>query len=817
MILGIVGLRRTVVAGAALIAATLGISAGALGDEPYARSRDYDLQDLRTHLWFDLEQRGIRGEVTEQIAALRDNLSELKFDSVDLEIERVTVDGKPAQFMTGPKQLIVTLEHPAQRGERHEVFIRYAGHPKAGLYFILPAKNYPQQPKEIWTQGEAEDTRYYIPIYDYPNDRFTSEMVITVPAAWITISNGRLLGVKDESDGTKTWDWKQSEPLSSYLITVVAGEFVERQDSWHGIPLRFVVPRGEESTIDPTFAGTKEMLELFSSKLRVPYPWAQYAQTSVDDFTEGGMENTSATTLNVRYLVEPALAPEEYMGSDLVTSHELSHQWFGDLVTCKDWANLWLNEGFATFFEHYWAEQHYGTDDAEYEFWRGQREWFADKRSFPVPIVHRDFTDSTEYEGNTYDKAGWVLRMLREKLGDDDFFRSLHNYLETNRGQNVVTADLAKAIEQTTAINTDQFFHQWVYRAGAPQFEVTYAYDAGAQQVKLDVKQTQKVEGLVGLFDVPIEVEIATQSGRKTYPIEVNKADENFSFPADSAPLMVVFNKGDKVLSATDFKKDPAQWIYQLKNAETVPDRADAAVALGAVKNDASVVGALGEAAQHDPFWGIRVEALRALGKIGGPAESQILLAVNDEKPWVRDPAVRELGRFGNDPTLAPKLEEIAGEDRAYRVRDAALVALAQIKAPNAYDVLAKAVKSDSPNDVLRRTALASFGELGDDRAVPILFEWTALGKPIRTRQAAMAALATLDKKNKEITNTLLAYLREPYVDIRLSALLALGARRDKDAIAPLEDYLKSENLSAMERPYVDFALATLRGAAPGK
>ena len=248
-------------------------------------------------------------------------------------------------------------------------------------------------------------------------------MIVTVPASWITISNGKL---RERETGrrwdTKTWEWKQTEPLSSYLISVIAGDFVEKDDTWHGMPLRYVVPRGQEYKIDTSFSHTKQMLDLFSQKLDVPYPWAQYAQTFVDDFVEGGMENTSATTLTVRELVNPALAAETRTGADLVESHELAHQWFGDLVTAKDWANLWLNEGFATYFEHYWTEQHYGADDAAYEFWRDQNQWFRQKRLYYIPIVTHNFTDSDEYAGNIYTKAGWVLKMLRDRLGDAEFF-----------------------------------------------------------------------------------------------------------------------------------------------------------------------------------------------------------------------------------------------------------------------------------------------------------------------------------------------------------------------------------------------------------
>jgi aminopeptidase N len=784
----------------------------ARADEPYAPSRDYDLQDIRTQLWFDGTAPQFHGEVTERVAALRNGVVEFKFDSVGLDIQSVTVDGAPANFSTTLTQLVVPLARPSTRGEHHEVVIRYSGKPKRGLYFILPNRDYPHQPVEIWTQGEAEDTRYYIPLYDYPNDRTTSEMLLTVPPSWITVSNGRLLGVKNEADGSKTWDWKQSEPLSTYLISAIAGEFDQQEDSWNGVALRFLVPRGNQFEIPSTFARTKQMLDLFSSKLGVPYPWAQYAQTSVDGFTEGGMENTSATTLSVRDLVNPKLLPELRIGDDFVISHELAHQWFGDLVTCKDWANLWLNEGFATFFEHYWMEQHYGADEAAYDFWTDRRDWFAQKRLYPVPIVTRDFDDSTKYAGNTYNKAGWVLEMLREKLGDEEFFGALRRYLAVNRGQNVVTADLQKSIEQETSIGVDEFFHQWIFGAGAPEFSVAYAYDPAAHQIKLEVTQTQKVEGAVGLFHVPIGIEVATSAGNHTYSVDVSRASQSFTFPAASAPLMVIFDKGDKILKTANFPKDPALWIYQLKNAETVPDRADAAVALGAVRENAAVVAALADSAQHDPFWGVRAEALKALGKIGGPdAETAVLADLNDRLPWVRDVAARSLGHFKGDSNVALTLASTASNDPAYRVRDAALLALADIKAPGAFDTLAAAVRSDSPDNMLRDAALRSMGVLGDDRATPILLDWAAPGKPLPTRQEAIASLATMDKNDAGITAALISYVKEPYFDVRLAAIIALGARGDAAAVEPLEALLKSGDLPTEQESFVRTTLSALR------
>lgn len=789
-------------------------------DEPYARSRDYDLQNIRTHLWFDIDNRQIRGEALETISTLRDNVSQLRFDSVALNIESVTVDGAAAKFSTTANDLTVALARSAKRGEKHEVLIRYNGQPKKGVYFVLPDKSYPQQPKEIFTQGEAEETRYYIPIYDYPNDRTTSEMLLTVPANWITISNGKLIGEKAEADGMKTWDWRVSEKLSTYLISFVAGEFVEKDETWRGIPIRYVVPKGDEREIEPTFERTKKMLDLFSDQLGVKYPWEQYAQSSVDDFVEGGMENASATTLTSHGLVNPKLAAEDHEGSDDLNSHELAHQWFGDLVTTKDWADLWLNEGFATYFEHYWEERYYGVDDANYDFWNDQTQWFRQKRLFSSPIINRDSEDSLEFAGNIYTKGGWVLHMLREQIGDEAFFAGLHHYLEVNRGENVVTADLQKAIEEATATNVDKFFQQWVYGAGAPEFSVSYTYDETAHQVKLAVQQTQKLEGRVGLFDVPIDVEIATASGRKTYPIEVSKADETFSFAADCAPLMVLFNKGDKILSSVKLEKSPAALIYQLKNATDVVDRAEAARELGSVKDNGDAVAALGEAAQHDSFRGVRTQALRALGKIGGAsAEQFIIAAVNGEaKPWVRDVGAEELANFKDDgAALGPKLTDLAAHDPAYRVRSAALESLGILKAPGAYDTLIAAVRSDSPDDMLRNAALRSLGALGDDRAAPLLLEWSVLGKPFDSRSAAIDSMAELDKPNHDITRALISYLNEPYVDIKFATVFALGRRGDPLAIEPLEALVKSGDLSSDTVQYVEQQIASLKAKAGAK
>jgi aminopeptidase N len=797
-------------------------------DEPYARSRDYDLQHSKIALRFDLDQKKVLGEVTHSLSILKDGTTKLAFDSVGLSIQSVSV-GKitgerksasaAAKFETTSDKLIVVLPGAAKEGEKFEVQIRYDGKPKKGLYFILPDKDYPDRPRQIWTQGESEDTRYYLPTYDYPNDRLTTETILTVPGSWITVANGKLIGISDAGGGLKTWTWKESLPSSTYLITVVAGEFEELKASWRGIPVTYYAPKGRGDRLAINYDRTPAMIDLFSKKLGVDFPWEKYAQSMVDDFVAGGMENSSATTNTSSSLEHPKLASEFATGEDPLISHELGHQWFGDLVTCKDWGDIWLNEGFATFMESVWVESHFPKDQSEYERWSNARDWFQQSNLFSKPIVRHDFEDSSEFDGNAYGKGGWVLDMLRYQLGEDAFYRGLKHYLEVNRGKNVVTADLARAIEEATHINVDQFFTQWVYGAGAPKFDLSYTYDDAKHQVALTVKQTQKREGRVGLFHIPTEVEITTPPGPRLYPITVSKESETFPFPSDSAPLLVLFDKGGHILKSAEFHKEKKEWLYQLKNAAEFSDRADAVIALGKIKNDEEIVAALGNALRSDKAWGIRATAADALGRLGGAsALKQLLDALNTVKePWVRNRVVAALANFKDDPAVAAKLESVAREDSSYRARAAALQALARLKTPSALATLNGAVAADSPDGFLRNAALRAMGPLGDDKAVLLLLEWSAPGQPIDSRQAAISSLARLQKDNKEITKRIVSYINEPHFPIRMSAIFALGTRGDASAIPALEDLLKSGDLSIEMSPMIKEQIARLKKPQGGK
>lgn len=803
----------------------LALGPAARADEPYARSRTYDLQNARMELRFDTAERKVMGQVTHTLAPLHDGLDKVEFDSIGLKIEAVTVGGRSAKFETTGTKLIVQLERPARAGQKLTVAIRYEGQPSRGLYFVLPDKDYPDRPVQLWTQGQTEDTRYYIPIYDYPNDKTTSEMILTVPATWTTVSNGKLITTRAAGEGMKTWHWRLDQPHSTYLIALVAGEFDVVTEDWRGIPLTYYAPRGRGNRIKPSYGRTPAMMDYFTAKFG-PYPWAKYAQAMVDEFVAGGMENTTVTINNSGSLEHPELVPEFVGNDDDLISHELGHQWFGDSITTKDWGHVWLNESFASYMESLWFEHHYGADQAAYVAWGEQNQWFGNQRLYAIPLVTHNFRSFIEVTGNVYGKGSRIVHMLRQELGDEDFFRALRHFLQKHRYQSVATADLVRAIEESTGKNVDPFFDQWIYGAGAPRLTLSYTWDASSKQVKLAVQQTQKPEGRVGIFRFKTTVDILTAAGVKSHPVSITSAERTFTLPSEEKPLAIVFDPQNVILKRVEFKKEPAEWAYQLQHATHASARLDAARALGAIKENANVVAALSTASRKDSFWAVRAEAIRALAQIGGAAaQEQIVSALGDDSVAVRRAVADAMGRFKDDPGMVARIERLYREDKAWRVRQSALAALARQKPANAADSLQNAVETESPDNILRNQALQSFGGLGKDEAVPLLLEWSKPGRADATRRAAIGSLGQLDKKNKELTATLLRYLQEPRrsVNYQFTVFSALVQRGDTSAIEPMEQWLDtgtSEMLASFMRPMLAQLKqqgegASQRGASP--
>ena len=288
----------------------------------------------------------------------------MEFDAVDLAITAVQVARKPAEFSYDGTTLRVDLGADRRRGQDLAVAISYSARPRIGMYFIAPDAGYPQKPLQVWTQCQDEDTRYWLPCFDHPSEKQTSEIIATVPGSWYVLSNGRLLEEKANRDGTKRFHWHQDRPHSTYLFTLAAGELARINDSTPDLTIDYFVEEKDLDDARRTFANTPAMIALFERLFDAKYPWSKYSQVVVRDFVFGGMENTSATTMTENILFDRKAARD--FTSDPLISHELAHQWFGDLMTCRDWSHGWLNESFATYLEMLWDEHHLGIDPVSY-------------------------------------------------------------------------------------------------------------------------------------------------------------------------------------------------------------------------------------------------------------------------------------------------------------------------------------------------------------------------------------------------------------------------------------------------------------------
>ena len=325
----------------------------------------------------------------------------------------------------------------------------------------------------MWTQGQDEDAHYWFPCIDYPNAKATTEVKATVPAGYFVLSNGALVKTtSNASKKTKTYHWKMDIPHVTYLVSCVAGKFTGHTDDVDGTPVSYYVQPGREADGARSFGKTPKMLRFFGERLNHKYPYAKYAQIAVSDFIFGGMENTTATTQTDTTLHDERAHLD--FSSDPLVAHELAHQWFGDLLTCKDWSHAWLNEGFATYFEALFREFDRGADEFGYYRVALQDAYKREDRDhYRRSIVTNVYVEPVDlFDRHLYEKGACVLHMIRTQLGDDLWWKAIARYVADNAMRNVETVDLARAIEDVSGLNFAPFFDQWVLHAGHPDFDV---------------------------------------------------------------------------------------------------------------------------------------------------------------------------------------------------------------------------------------------------------------------------------------------------------------------------------------------------------
>ncbi len=768
------------------------------GDKPhYARDRSFDVQHIKLELSFDLDKRRLFGIASTTLVPLDDGLDHLELDALALDIKNVSAsNGSSLPYLLSDNKLRIDLGGEKKAGESITVIVQYEASPRRGIYFVGPDEAYPNKPFQIWSQGQDEDSKYWFPCYDFPNEKATSEIIVTVPSKYFALSNGRLLDITDEpATGAKTFHWIQEVPHSAYLITLVVGEYVQLKEEVDGVSVEYYVPPGREEDAYRSFGNTPDMIKFFSEKIGVEYPYNKYAQIVVADFIFGGMENTTATTLTDNTLHD-ARAHLDFSSEPLV-AHELAHQWFGDLLTCRDWSHAWLNEGFATYFEALYEERHKGRDEFLYTMHDIADTYLQEDRSrYRRPLVTNVYGRPSDlFDRHLYEKGALVLHMLRYVLGDRLFWKAINHYTNKYRESNVVTSDLQRSIEEATGRSLDWFFEQWVYKAGYPQYKVEYTWESDSNTARIAVSQTQATDETTPLFRMPVIIDIIGESSADSFKVEVSEKEQVFHFPLKSKPQLVRFDPDNWVLKTLEFKRPKEMIIYQLKNDEGPTGRIAAANDLSK-ESSPEAVQALKESLLGDSFWGVQAECARALGKIGSKLAFEALKSgLSIAYPKARRAVVAAMGEFRDDDVvdaLAPVLER----DESYFVEAEAAKSIGKSKSSKAFDLLKNALNKDSHNDVIRAMAFEGLGELKDERAIALALEYCKYGKRPAARNGAISCLGKLadssEKQKEVIIDTLIDLINDPWLRTQISAISALESIKADKALSRLEQLAES-------------------------
>jgi len=753
------------------------------GVEPhYGRDRGFQLAHLKLELDVDPIAQRLRGRATLDIQPLPSGLGPVVLDLEDVTVSSVTrEDGRALDFRQSTDELLVRgLDAPGR------IVVTYEGRPRRGMYFTGPTEAEPNRQRMAWTQCQDEDGHFVFPCIDHPGVKVPIDIVITAPAGFTVVSNGKLVS---HDKASNTWSWTQKEPIPAYLVTVVVAEFDTYEETWDGLPVQYFVPKGTDPATAPrVFKKTPQMMALFSKQFGRRYPWPRYAQVVVHDFIFGGMENVAATTLTDLVLTDER-AELDWDSDDLI-AHELAHQWFGDLVTCQDWSQGWLNEGWATYSQHVWKEHDLGPAEAQYALF----EQFSDYQNedgsrYRRPIVSYLYRHPIDlFDHHLYEKGALVLHTLRNEVGEAGFWAGVKQYLNEHEHSTAHTRDFQKALEQASGKNLDRFFQQWVHGAGHPDVSVDISWEK--EVLTIAVKQTQQGDGVAEVFHFSLRLVLVQGDHRREVVLPVRERDRTWTIPCATEPDRVEVDSEYRVLSQIKIAGPRPMLIGSLKADTGVVGRIRAAKAL---RKDGSpqAVHALVEALRQDPFWGVRAEIAKELAKLGSEGARQALLdALGDTHPKARRAIVDALGELRH-PSVGDAMVKIIDEgDPSLQVEGAAAKSLGQIRDPRAVPKCAEVLGRPSWGEVLRVRALTGLSMARDPAALAHLLAWTEATRPDRARAAAASGLGRLSDElescRREAVNRLMELALEAPFRIRLAAISSLGLAGDPRAMGVL-------------------------------
>lgn len=760
-------------------------------------SRDIILTHVSLDLDVQLEAKKLAGKARITFTSIKKKLQSIFLDCCELKIKRVTSEkGQELKFKQNDRGVKIYVAESMGRDQSSTIILDYqAEDPRLGLYFTGPDEHYPDKHWQVWSQGQDEDNKYWFPCVDHPREKVTSEIRVKVDKPYVVVSNGVLKDRYEDGDGRLVYHWSMEKPHSIYLISLAIGSFTELSDCFEDIPLSFYVPEGREEEGQRSFEKTAEIVQFFSEKTGIRYPYPQYSQVIAQDFIFGGMENTTATTLTELTLHDER-AHLDFTSEHLV-AHELAHQWFGDLVTSKSWSHSWLHEGFATYFDLLYTEHAKGVDEFYYRLLENRETYFEEHDSkYKRSIVTNVYSQPIDlFDMHLYPGSAARLHMLRRLLGDEEWWEIINLFLKKHRDSVVETVDFARCIEEITGDNYDWFFDQWFFRPGFPSLECSFDYQDKEKSLVFHLKQNQDGGKEQPPFRFQLVVRLADEKGgRQDVRLQVDEREHHFYIPAAQEPFMVLVDPEDTILKRLKWKADSGKLCNQLKKAENVLKRIEAAAELAKV-GSREAVAALEEAMHQDPFWGVSARAAKGLGEIRTERAMEALIGgLKISHAKARRAVVKALGNFKEEQAFKA-LKPLAEKDPSYFVEAEAIYAISRTKIEGAFELLESALAKDSFNEVIRCKALEGFGELDDDRALPILYEHSRYGKAEMVRAQALRTLGIMGKSrphNREILEKIGEAFRSPTGPRSFRAKLA--------AIQALESLNREEGIPILRR-----------------
>jgi aminopeptidase N len=613
--------------------------------------------------------------------------------------------------------LSIQLDKTYKNTDSYVIYIDYTSKPNEfkvkgsaaikeakGLYFINPLGTEKNKPTQIWTQGETESNSVWFPTIDKPDQKCTEEIIMTVPAKYVTLSNGKLVSQVKNQDGTRTDDWRMDLPHAPYLFFMGVGDYAIVKDSYKGMEVSYYLEHEYAPVARRIFGHTPDMIAFYSHILGMEYPWVKYSQMTARDYVSGAMENTTAT-LHQESAQQDARELVDGNAWEDVIAHELFHHWFGDLVTTESWSNITLNESFADFSESLWNEHEYGKDAGDAVNYNGLLSYLANPEYATKDLVRYYYNDREDlFDRVSYSKGGRILNMLRTYVGDSAFFKSLNLYLVTNKFKSADADQLREAFEKVTGQDLHWYWDQWYFGSGHPKLTIDYFYDDAAGRLRVVVAQTQKAK----IFRLPVSIDVYSGGHKERHRVWLESKIDTLTFSYTKRPDLVNVD-ADKILVCE--KKDNKtldNYIYQYRYAGLYLDRREAIDFCAKIQDDAKALGLL-KMAMKDRFYGLREYAVSSLDldkKEVKDAVEPVLadLAKNDPNALVRALAIDQLGQY-NNATYKPLFLHATG-DSSYSVSGNALMALNDIDSADAYKLAEKFAAQPAKGNL--RSAIAS-------------------------------------------------------------------------------------------------------------